>query len=272
MCDSPQAQFSSKHRLFLVRHAQRADEAPPGAPVHTSAGQRPAESHDWHDPPITELGAEQAACAARHIVRTLSEKHKFTAVYASPYTRCIQTAYPLAKLLNVPLAVEPALGVCAASFVRMKRSGKYPVTPSSLEELTRWMSDIPVEVLGTLADCKEDIVPALERIVGRSAASSNNVTLAVTHREGIRTLDAICGEKEIMSTPYCVVHEYEFERASNHWRLIHNSAVCIPEPRSKYESGQNAGRRRDREFAFSDSVECYENVPVQTCASKPSSF
>jgi broad specificity phosphatase PhoE len=234
-----------KHRVFLVRHAMRADEAP-----QEPAGV-PKKVYQNHDPPLAKLGEEQACQAARHIVGTLSKTFNIPSVYTSPYSRCVQTAYPLAKQLQASLVVEPALGVCANSFVKCQANARaLPAPPSTLAELKLSMPDIALEVAGVLPECEEAFLPALERIARKSAASSQQATLAVTHREGIRMLDRHCGETERMSTPYCVVHEYEFNAKDNRWRLVYDSVVCVPEPSSLFPSGQS-GRRRDREFAFS---------------------
>jgi broad specificity phosphatase PhoE len=229
----------------------RADEAPL-EPDGVKSAHLPKKIYPNNDPPLAKLGEEQACQAARHIVATLSKKFHITSVYTSPYSRCVQTAYPLAKQLQASLVVEPALGVCAASYVTCRANARaLPAPPSTLAELQTWMPDIALEVAGILPECDESFVPALERLVRRSAASSQQATLAVTHREGIRMLDRHCGVTERMSTPYCVVHEYEFHENANRWSLVYNSVLCVPEPSSMFPSGQT-GRRRDREFAFAN--------------------
>jgi len=55
------------------------------------------------DPKLTPLGQEQAEAAALAI----PEQHAVRRIIASPYTRALQTAAPLAKRLGLPVLVNP---------------------------------------------------------------------------------------------------------------------------------------------------------------------
>ena len=54
------------------------------------------------DPKLTELGHEQAEAAAQALAG-----HDIRRIIASPFTRALQTAAPLAKRLNLPVLVQP---------------------------------------------------------------------------------------------------------------------------------------------------------------------
>ncbi len=56
------------------------------------------------DPRLTELGREQAEAAARTLAG-----HSISRVIASPYTRAIQTADVIARVLDVPLVIDETI-------------------------------------------------------------------------------------------------------------------------------------------------------------------
>lgn len=72
-------------RLYLVRHAQSVG--------NTSA--------DWHpDPPLTELGREQAMMVGERMAR-----QGIDAIFSSPLCRALETAQPLAEASGLPVTV-----------------------------------------------------------------------------------------------------------------------------------------------------------------------
>lgn len=97
--------------VFLVRHAERADEAP------QHAARAPVDL-PWWDPPITERGVDQARHAANQLVAEHQES-PFRLVYASPCVRTVQTASYIATTLGVPICLAPGLASCAAAIARM---------------------------------------------------------------------------------------------------------------------------------------------------------
>ncbi len=98
--------------LYIIRHAE-------------SANNRIAQQVDYDtfvatrsfDPPITELGFQQADLLAEHLatseylefsrtaVKADRRGYGITQLYCSPMRRAIQTAYPLSKMLGIPLTV-----------------------------------------------------------------------------------------------------------------------------------------------------------------------
>jgi broad specificity phosphatase PhoE len=79
----------------MARHGERLDFADPSWAASAS---RP------HDPPLAPLGFWQAE---RTAVRLADEG--IAHVVSSPFLRAVQTAYPLARALEMPLKIEPGL-------------------------------------------------------------------------------------------------------------------------------------------------------------------
>ncbi|KAG8961293.1 hypothetical protein FRC03_005551 [Tulasnella sp. 419] len=57
------------------------------------------------DPPLASYGVDQAKELANYFL-SLPEDQRPTAIYSSPYYRCLQTAAPTAAALKLPLYVE----------------------------------------------------------------------------------------------------------------------------------------------------------------------
>jgi broad specificity phosphatase PhoE len=80
---------------WLLRHGERQDQADP-AWAETAANP--------HDPGLTEWGHEQADRAGRRL-----REEGVGAVYASPFTRAVETAVAVAAHLDLPVFVEDGL-------------------------------------------------------------------------------------------------------------------------------------------------------------------
>ena len=77
-------------RLYLVRHGQSAGNAEGRFGGHSPT-------------PLSELGIEQAKVTAERLA-----KEKISIIYSSDLHRAVQTAAPLAKLLNLPIIKNSA--------------------------------------------------------------------------------------------------------------------------------------------------------------------
>lgn len=82
--------------IWLVRHANRLDFVYPE--WFNTAVRR-------YDPPLSEDGMIQA----QQLTDSLHSE-KIDHIFASPFLRTIQTAYPLGKKLNLPIKLEAGLG------------------------------------------------------------------------------------------------------------------------------------------------------------------
>jgi glucosyl-3-phosphoglycerate phosphatase len=79
--------------MILLRHGQSEFN------LHFTATRR---DPGIVDPRLTELGHTQAAHAAR-----LLAEHPVARIITSPYTRALQTVAPLARMLGVPVVINP---------------------------------------------------------------------------------------------------------------------------------------------------------------------
>ena len=77
-------------KLYLVRHGQSAGNAEGRFGGHSAT-------------PLSELGLKQAKLTAQTLA-----KEKIDAIYTSDLYRAVQTAEPLAKLLDLPIVKTPA--------------------------------------------------------------------------------------------------------------------------------------------------------------------
>ncbi len=82
--------------MILLRHGQSEFN------LHFSATRR---DPGIKDPKLTPLGQQQAEAAAE----TIAAAHEVRRIIASPYTRALQTAAPLARRLGLPVLVNPVV-------------------------------------------------------------------------------------------------------------------------------------------------------------------
>ena len=110
--------MSADWKLFLIRHAQSANNAKP-------------DSERVPDPGITELGVEQSKLLASFI-------HRFepTLLYCSPFLRSLQTLKPSASALGLMPIIRQDLfeqGGCHRGFETGKRFAEPGMTRRELE-------------------------------------------------------------------------------------------------------------------------------------------
>lgn len=86
-------------RIYIARHGFRMNWNTPHWTSPTGVGR---------DSPLSALGHEQAEELARHF-ESMPVDERPTAIFSSPYYRCLQTATPVATRLNIPLYAEPGL-------------------------------------------------------------------------------------------------------------------------------------------------------------------
>ena len=86
--------------MILLRHGQSEFN------LHFTATRR---DPGIVDPVLTELGRQQAEQAADALVAETDNGAGIGRIIASPYTRALQTAAPLARRLGLPVTVHPAV-------------------------------------------------------------------------------------------------------------------------------------------------------------------
>ena len=89
--------------FYLLRHGERADEVDESDPGYIGG---------TVDPPLTARGVAMAEEAANRIAELQDKEHPIYAIYCSPYVRCIQTAVPIARKLQLPIRIETGLSEC----------------------------------------------------------------------------------------------------------------------------------------------------------------
>lgn len=118
-------------RLYLIRHAK--------------AGERRGWTGDDIDRPLSKKGRKQAVLVGARLAKIPA-----TALYSSPYARCIQTLEPLGRTLGLDIAIDKRLG-----------------EDEPFEPLLELLTDAPA---GSALCSHGDLIPAtLDALVRRGA-------------------------------------------------------------------------------------------------------
>ncbi|PWS38626.1 histidine phosphatase family protein [Falsiroseomonas bella] len=124
--------------MILLRHGQSEFN------LHFSATRR---DPGIKDPKLTELGHQQAEAAAE----ALAGVQEIRRIIASPYTRALQTAAPLARRLRLPVLVNPIVReryafTCDIGSPATALRGEWPdLTLDHLEEVWWPLEEEPAE-------------------------------------------------------------------------------------------------------------------------------
>lgn len=90
------------------------------------------------DPPLAAFGEAQAQELGDHFL-SLEQEERPTAIFSSPYYRCLQTAKPVAVALGVPIYVEHGISEWYSPVV--PGTGLHP-RPGRVSELQSYFSEI----------------------------------------------------------------------------------------------------------------------------------
>ncbi|KAH8102625.1 phosphoglycerate mutase-like protein [Cristinia sonorae] len=90
------------------------------------------------DPPLAAFGVTQAEELAAHFA-SLPKVERPTAIFSSPYYRCVQTSKPVSKALGVPIFVEHGLSEWYSPAA--PRTGLHP-RPGSPTSLRKYFTEI----------------------------------------------------------------------------------------------------------------------------------
>ncbi|KZW01945.1 PGAM-domain-containing protein [Exidia glandulosa HHB12029] len=104
-------------RIYIARHGFRMNWHNPNWTTPTNVAR---------DSPLSALGIEQAEELAKHF-ESMPPEERPTAIFSSPYYRCLQTATPVAQRLGIPLYVEPGIAEWYTPVV--PHSGLHPRPP-----------------------------------------------------------------------------------------------------------------------------------------------
>ena len=210
---------SSQIRVFVVRHAERADECGKAEKLmrQKSAEKKAQNSIHRADSLLTENGLSQAQLCAQVVrqriplpVGEISEKD-LPVIYTSPLCRCAQTASYLAQEFQVPIRPIASLGQCALA---IQRAG-LPLAVSSIYQSSEALSRIcnnNIGFLDRIDDINHNFLQGVEHLVfeelQRNKEEKRDVII-VAHREAFYgQLFQRTGEKLPYKPPYCCIGEF----------------------------------------------------------------
>ncbi|KAI0033153.1 histidine phosphatase superfamily [Vararia minispora EC-137] len=208
--------------IYIIRHGFRLNwvttnwTSPTGLP---------------RDPPLAAFGEVQAKETAEYFL-SLPEDQRPTAIWSSPYYRCLQTAKPIAEALGLPICVEhglsewyspvePGTGLhprpAPAAALKPLFPSIDPDAWSSIYYPTRTGEDVD-EVHARAADFLRVFVPEAERRFGERAKR----VLLCSHAATVIALTrALLGQREMLfRAGCCSLTEVRREKDDGAWGAI----------------------------------------------------
>ena len=188
--------------VFLVRHAERADETDPS---WTARDEAPGLEHD---PPITSRGRAMAMASAGAIFKMLRRQEvgpNDVLIYTSPAQRTVETAAWIAAAFDVKSKVVPALASCTAA-VREDKNSKFGDASELREALPAAAPFISEEVPpGT----SKTFCGATRELISDAIKKGVKTLVIVGHREGFQELNQ--SKDRLEQIPYCAVAALKFD-------------------------------------------------------------
>jgi broad specificity phosphatase PhoE len=161
--------------LWLVRHADRLDFIQP----------------EWfdtaiyrYDPPLSTEGFDRASSLAEEFSQVSIDQ-----IYTSPFLRTIQTADPLARLLQLPIRLE--WGLC--EWLCQNWTSGFPET-TPVDDLTRCYPNIDVTYESLVVPCYpetvEDLDARIHNIAYKLLQGNCKNILAIAHKGSVLGISA----------------------------------------------------------------------------------
>ncbi|KAJ7597083.1 phosphoglycerate mutase-like protein [Mycena floridula] len=119
-------------KIYLARHGFRLNWVTSNWKSETGLAR---------DPPLASYGVSQAQELADYFV-SLPEDERPTAIFSSPYYRCLQTSQPVARALGIPIFVEHGISEWYSPVA--PKTGLHP-RPGSATELQAYFPEISAE-------------------------------------------------------------------------------------------------------------------------------
>ena len=177
--------------LWLVRHEQRLDFIEPE--WFDTATYR-------YDPPLSTAGSDRAGCLAQALSQVRIDR-----IYTSPFLRTIQTAAPLARLLQLPMQLE--WGLC--EWLCQDWTSGFPDT-NPVDELSKCYPNIDVTykslVMPIYPETAAELDARIAIIADKLVRCNDGQILAIAHKGSVlgiaaaltgdldwRTYDLPCG-------------------------------------------------------------------------------
>ncbi len=191
--------------LLLVRHADRLDFIQPE--WFETALRR-------YDPPLAQIGFDLALSLAHELSQA-----SIGQIFASPFLRTIQTAAPLARLLELPIQLE--WGLC--EWLCQDWTTAFPAT-MPIDEL---MMDYPIDqsyqslVVPGYPETKTQLQKRTKMIAHKLVQSTSENMLAIAHKGSILGIAAALTRNNDWLTQELLCGErIELVRDGANWREI----------------------------------------------------
>ena len=211
-----------RSRMYICRHSERIDEASKcdyeawKESIDALENTRRPKKDIKKDPIITEQGSHFAQTLGSTLSNIGELQGTVSCIYCSRLQRCVQTAYEVAKVLNLP-TVYISTGLSQTAKAIEQLDSKEGFQFLSIEEIRDLYKDIQWYCCDESYDL--DGVKLLANTVVNSPqvpwrdwlsplkyiAKNNTVSIVVAHQQTIRKL---VGAK--ISTPYCCFGIFDF--------------------------------------------------------------
>jgi len=227
--------------VWIVRHGERYDEVRGNDWMAQCGAVREGEQPAWWDPPLTARGKTQAERSAAELLATMTISHSvkvgcapFDSVFCSPLQRCVSTAEPFSAYFGIPIQTVPGIAECCAA-LRGKMSSSMAWQRNAMSRALQTQEQLAAlcpEATFVAAD------PTVESYLGAGGNESCPGRLAhgkariliVTHREGIRDLTQIAGNRT-WKTPYCCIAKFTYQTDTHDWDfhgLLQSKKLVLP--------------------------------------------
>ena len=188
--------------VWIARHGHRFDFAYPE--WFLTAARR-------YDPALSDEGFVQVQQLANRL-----KQEPIDHLFCSPFLRAIQTAQPIAQLLDLPLKIERGLG----EWLNPDWMTEYPQT-SPLEELTQKYSiDQPYSsrLIPTYPESESAMMQRMASIAGQLVTEFSGNLLLVGHGATVGGITAgLMGENLIWQAPLACLTKIVYVK--NRWKI-----------------------------------------------------
>lgn len=199
--------------IYVARHGLRANLELPPTGIDG-------------DPRLTDEGFLQAQELAAHLSKPdRLQGDKITAIYSSPFYRCLQTAKPASQVLSVPIWVEPGVGEYY-TVTRPTKPIPWSATQSKVFFETIDLDYTPLVSVSRSGETREDVErrvdKALKAIIAHADASGHDTILIVTHAAiKIVISEVLTGQTVRAGTCSLDKHELQLEdNGAKRWKNV----------------------------------------------------
>ncbi|KAF8528138.1 histidine phosphatase superfamily [Hysterangium stoloniferum] len=167
------------------------------------------------DPPISAYGEKQAQELAEHIA-SLPLDDRPTAIFSSPFYRCLQTALPVATALDIPIYIENGVSEWFSPII--PGSGLHPIPPPAptlansfpflrIDPASWSPTYIPSRKGETLIElhdrCRDFLEAFIPRVESLSGGKHKNILIVSHAATVIALVRALAGKPEMVMRVAC---------------------------------------------------------------------